>query len=587
MMNEMSSRKSNSYIRMAKFAFYIKKELVIKILFHLVGIAISVFQAFMLAYGTSGVFSSRDAGLVFMYYFIAVVCILVRALLAWNLEIYSKKVAGKAKAVLRSKLVEKLIDLGPKYQSEKRSGRLQSLVTDGVEYIEPYLVNYLPQVIVVIISSLCIGGYVISLNLKVGVILVLAMGIAVVTPYLMLPFIKKAAMDYWRGYAVLNAQYVDAMQGMNTLKALNGSDRKGLELYQSAEAFRCRQIHWTIFSLISSATIALMMAAGKYLTVGVATVDMAGGLLNQPGLLIILYLVIECMRPIVDLDLAWHASYMGLSVSHELFEILDEPITIQDSKNAKSSGIDDGFPCIKFQNVSFRYPARTKYALKNISFTIQSGQSIALVGKSGGGKSTITNLLLRFYDVEEGNILINGVDIRDYSLEYLRSRIAIVFQDTYLFYGTVEENISMASEHAGLSEIAAAAKMANAHDFITAMPNGYQTIVGERGATLSGGEKQRIAIARAVLKNAPILVLDEATSSVDAANEFVIQSTIGRLTKQYTTLIIAHRLSTIRNADQILVFEKGSLVEYGTHDNLVIKNGAYQQLLSAQTGMEE
>ncbi len=587
MMNPNNSKKTNSYIRLAKFAFYIKGELTAKIALTLFAIAISVIQAFMLAYGTSGVFSGKNAGSVLRYYIIAAFCILARSLLAWKIEIYSKKVAGKAKAVLRSKLVEKLIELGPRYQSVKRSGRLQSLVTDGVEYVEPYLVNYLPQIIVVVLSSLCIGGYVLLLNLKVGMILMTAMVIAVVTPYLMLPFIKKAAMEYWRGYAVLNAQYVDAMQGMNTLKALNASGRKGLELYQSADSFRRRQIHWTIFSLISSATIVLMMAAGKYLTVGVATFDMAGGLLSQPGLLVILFLVIECMRPIADLDLAWHASYMGLSVSHELFEILDEPVTIQNKPGAKTSGIDEGFPGIEFKNVSFRYPARTEYALKNVSFTIRPGQSAAIVGKSGGGKSTITNLLLRFYDVDEGSILINGVDIRNYSVEYLRSRIAIVFQDTYLFYGTIEENISLASEHADLKQIIAAAKTANAHDFITAMPKGYQTMVGERGATLSGGEKQRVAIARAVLKNAPILILDEATSSVDAANEFIIQSTIGKLTKRYTTLVIAHRLSTIRNADHILVFDKGALAEYGTHDDLVTRNGTYQQLLNAQTGMEE
>nr|WP_173812607.1 ABC transporter ATP-binding protein [Dendrosporobacter quercicolus]NSL47340.1 ABC transporter ATP-binding protein [Dendrosporobacter quercicolus DSM 1736]SDL85891.1 ABC transporter transmembrane region [Dendrosporobacter quercicolus] len=578
---------NSPYFRLAGFALSIKKELSLKILLLLMIVAFSILQAFMLAYGTAGVFSGAAPSTIFFYYAIATVCILIRAVLTGKQEVYTKKIAGRAKAVLRSQLVNKLIDLGPKYQSLKRSGRLQSLVTDGVEYAEPYLVNYLPQAVVVVISSLCIGGYIFSFDWKVGVILMIAVVIAVVTPLLLMPFIKKAALEYWQGYAVLNAQYIDAMQGMNTLKALNAVDRKGHELYLSAECFRKRQLHWTFFSLISSATIFLMLAVGKYLTVGVATFDMAAGILNRPELLVILFLVIECMRPISDLDQAWHASYMGLSVAHEIFEILDEPVTIVDAPQAQTGGMDEGFPRIAFKNVSFRYPARTEYALKNVSFTIEPGQSVAIVGKSGGGKSTITNLLLRFYDVEEGSITINGTDLRDYSLEYLRSKIAIVFQDTYLFYGTVAENIGMAAEHAREEEIIDAAKMANAHPFIIRMKNGYQTLVGERGATLSGGEKQRIAIARAILKNAPVLILDEATSSVDAANEHMIQSTIGKLAQRYTSLIVAHRLSTIRNVERIFVFDQGVLKEYGSHDELIAKNGAYKQLLEAQAIMEE
>lgn len=250
----------NPYVRLATFALHIRKELMIKIFIQLRISITYIAQAFMLSYGTMGVFEGKRLNRILVYYIAAGICIVFRGLVMRRMEGYTKKVAGKAKAILRNHIVNKLIDLGPGYQATKRSGRLQSLVTDGIEYVELYLVNYIPQIFVVILSSIFLGGYIFSLNGKVGTIIIAAMLISILMPHFMMPVIKQSAIGYWKGYAVLNAQYVDAMQGMNTLKVLGAVGEKGKELYGSAESFRKKQIRWTSFSLLSSATIALMMS---------------------------------------------------------------------------------------------------------------------------------------------------------------------------------------------------------------------------------------------------------------------------------------------------------------------------------------
>lgn len=399
-----------------------------------------------------------------------------------------------------------------------------------------------------------------------------------------MPLYTKACVGYWQEYAALNSQYIDTMQGMNTLKLFNAEADKGCELETSSEKFRRRQLVNTRNSLVSSGTIALMTAVATSVATGVAAYGCADGKLAPTGLLTIMFLVIECVRPVGDLNTAWHASMMGFSVASDILEILDAPIATVEKENAAADGMEGALPGIRFENVSFRYDAKRDWALRNLSLDIAPGETVAIVGASGSGKSTLVSLLLRFYDTSEGKILINGRDVRDYSLEYLRSKVSVVFQSSFLFYGTVRENIAMASPNATDEEIVAAAKAANAHEFITALPNGYDTMVGERGETLSGGQRQRIAIARAILKNTPILVLDEATSSVDAASEHLIQETLESLRGRFTTIVIAHRLSTIRNAGRIYVFDEGRLAETGTHEELLERGDIYRTLTEAQNG---
>jgi ATP-binding cassette subfamily B protein len=237
---------------------------------------------------------------------------------------------------------------------------------------------------------------------------------------------------------------------------------------------------------------------------------------------------------------------------------------------------------VAFDDVGFSYPAREAQSLHGISFEVSAGERVALVGPSGAGKSTVFQLLLRFYDPQHGRILVDGVPLRELDPRELRRRIALVPQEPVTFAASVAENIRYGRPEASEEEVRQAAVLAAAHDFITALPQGYDTQIGERGVTLSGGQRQRIAIARAILKNAPILLLDEATSALDAESERAVQSALDRLMRGRTTLVIAHRLATVRQADRILVFDHGRVVEEGTHERLVQRGGLYARLAALQ-----
>lgn len=263
-----------------------------------------------------------------------------------------------------------------------------------------------------------------------------------------------------------------------------------------------------------------------------------------------------------------------------VFELVDEDYDVTDKKGARDLKVVDGK--LEFRNVSFHYNDGGTEVLSNMNFTVKPGETVALVGMSGGGKSTIVSLIPRFYDVTEGGIYMDDHNLKDVSIHTLRDQIGLVLQDSILFSDSVKANILMGKPHATHEEVMVAAKAANAHDFIEMLPEGYDTKVGERGVKLSGGQKQRIAIARVFLKNPPILILDEATSALDLESEALIQDSLERLASDRTTLIVAHRLSTITHADQILVIDHGELAEQGTHDELMKKQGVYFNLFQVQ-----
>jgi ABC-type multidrug transport system fused ATPase/permease subunit len=561
----------------------IKTEAAIKAAISLGVNASYVFQAVVMARAVSLVFNGAGVRAIAPLVVMALAAVLVRGVLVRTLEVWTKIMAARVKTKIRLLVFDKILRLGPSFVYNKRSGQLQSLVLDGIESLEPFLVNYIPHIASVAITGLAIGIYLCGLDWLTGAVVITAMLLCVTVPYFTVPLVAKSIVHYWTSYARLNAQYVDALQGMSTLKAFNAGKIKGAELAADALDFYRKQIRNTTFSLIDSGLMNLLMSVASLVTAALAAYRTELGIIPVATVSVFLFLSIECARPMADLNMYWHTSFLGLSVATGLFEIIDMEINIKEKDAPDARSLDGDAPCISLQNVSFAYRKETGDAVHNVSFDVPAGKTIAVTGRSGSGKSTLINLLLRFYDAESGAILINGVDIRDYSLSYLQSKIAVVFQETYLFGTTVLENIRMARPDATEEEVINAAKAANAHEFIAALPDGYNTVLSERGATLSGGERQRVSIARAVLKDAPILLLDEATSSVDTRNETLIQEALKTLTRNRTTIIIAHRLSTIQHADTIFVLEKGSVAEQGTHDELLKKNGVYAALMKAQT----
>lgn len=570
-----------SYMRLLFFLKDLKKEVTIKILIGLGIIAMSFLQAFMIARGITSAFNEDSMKTVMIYLSVCLVAILIRAFLLRYQEGYAKQMAAKVKTKIRNMILDKIIDLGPGYLNEVKSGNIQSLLTDGVEAFEVFLVSYIPQIAIVFLSVLASVVYLSILDVYVGLLVILMTILSIVVPHFFMPAVSKLMITYWRKYADLNAAYVDSMQGMETLKAFHASKRIGKQMAKDAKDFSEESIKNTGMSLADSAAIILFISIGTSMSVALSVYHTAVGEISYASLLIILFLIGECMKPLADLNTYWHGSYLGFSVAEQLYELMDQSTALTEESGDITEGINEK-PMIQIHDLDFRYKKDLKLVLNKVHIKIDGGKTVAIVGKSGSGKSTLVNLLLRFYDLSEGTILINGKNIKEYSLEYLREKIAVVFQDTYLFYGTVAENLKMSNEKASMDEVINAAKAANAHEFIMDLPNGYDTIVGERGATLSGGERQRISIARAILKNAPILILDEATSSVDIKNEELIQSALENLTKNRTTIIIAHRFSTIEHADEIVVMEQGKVVESGTHFELIQNNGTYKQLVQAQ-----
>ena len=327
------------------------------------------------------------------------------------------------------------------------------------------------------------------------------------------------------------------------------------------------------------------MATGAAVALAVGAARVSRGEMELRPLLIVLMLGVEVFRPMRKLTNLYHQGMAVLSSAQSVFEIIDEPVAVLDPGPAEGLRTLEVRPRVSFEGVTFGYDGGHRPALRDVSFKLREGETLGVVGASGAGKSTLVWLMYRFYDPQAGSIRLDGRDIRELPLSTVRDNISVVTQDTYLFHGTVAENLRFGKPDATQAELEDAARAANAHDFISHLLHGYDTVVGERAVRLSGGQRQRLAVARALLKDAPILLLDEALSSVDAENESAIQSALDRLMENRTTLVIAHRLSSIINADRILVLDEGRAVEIGTHSELIAADGTYAGLMRQQTQM--
>ena len=498
----------------------------------------------------------------------------------WRVMI-AHRTASLVQRRVRELLYTKIVALGPAHFGLTRTGDVILSLVDGVEQLETYFGQYLPQLFVAALTPVVILAFMIFLDVPTALVLV---------AFALLTLTAPAAFHRWdsdnskrrqTAYAAFAAEFLDAVQGLATLKAFGQSGEKTRALADKArDLFRATMWVLATNSLsrgITDAGIALGAAA----TVALGAWRVGQGEMSIEVLLVILMLGTEVFRPLRDLRALLHQGMVGQSAAEGVTAILGAEPRITDAPQARP--LDAPItPEISFENVTFAYPGGRQAAHTGLDFTVEAGARIGIVGASGAGKTSIVRLLLRFYDPTRGRITIGGRDLREMRQADIRRLIAVVNQDTYLFHGTVRENLAFGDPDAGEAQLIEAARAANAHDFIAALPQGYDTVIGERGVKLSGGQRQRVAIARALLRDAPILVLDEALSAVDAENEAIIQQALDRLMRERTTLILAHRLSSVIDADRILVLDQGRVAESGRHGELMARDGVYRSLMGQQ-----
>ncbi|ART79023.1 lipid A ABC transporter ATP-binding protein/permease MsbA [Oceanisphaera avium] len=371
------------------------------------------------------------------------------------------------------------------------------------------------------------------------------------------------------------------LKGHKEVLMFNGQKVEADRFHGVSNAVRQQNMKMVATDATGTSLVQLIASTALAALIFMANVDGMQDKITPGTFIAVLGAMLMLMRPLKSLTQVNSAYQRGIAASQSLFGLLDSEGEVDTGTRSLTRASGN----LEFDNVSFGYPNKETQALKNVSFTLTPGKTIALVGRSGSGKSTIASLLTRFYDIDQGEIRLDGVDIRDYKLSDLRRQFALVSQQVHLFNDTIANNIAYAAQgEYSREQVIAAAKVAYADEFITKLPQGYDTIIGENGASLSGGQRQRIAIARALLRNSPLLILDEATSALDTESERHIQGALEALRKDRTALVIAHRLSTIENADEILVIDEGQVVERGSHLELMAKQGVYAQLRSIQYG---
>ena len=505
---------------------------------------------------------------------------LLRILFRFGSNYLTHKAAWHLVGDLRSRLYNKLQSLDLGFFHDKQTGDLMSRVVNDTRDFELLYAHMIPEIITNVVTFVGVLVILLTVNWRLALItcapipLILLSG--VVFSKIVRPFFKASQ----KSMGELNAQLQDSLSGLHEIQAF------GQEKYESGRvqeknlaqvgamlrALRASAIFHPCVEFLSSAGTVLVVFFGGFLAY-------RGQLSVEDIVAFVLYLSLF-YAPVSGLANLLESLQQSLAGAERVTLILDTPSAIQNAPNAQDMGRANG--AVTFENVSFHYSNKIP-VLKDISFSCEPGMMVALVGPTGVGKTTTTQLISRFYDPIEGRVLIDGKDVKDVTLESLRHNISPVLQDTFLFNGTISENIGYAKPDATQAEIEAAAKAANIHEDIMSMPEQYETKVGERGLRLSGGQKQRVAIARAILRQSPIIVLDEATASVDVQTEKQIQKAIKNLAGKQTIIAIAHRLSTIREADIILVFHEGRIIERGTHEELLELKGMYYKMHQAQS----
>lgn len=504
------------------------------------------------------------------------------------LRSYMAHIAGWGVVADARKLIyDHLQRLSLRFYANKQTGQLMSRVVNDSDKFELLIAHALPDVIVNVLTLIGVTAVMMSMNWKLALFSMAPIPLIIIALRLFAKYVQPAFVKRQAELGELNAILADNLAGMREIKAFTRESTESMRISRRIDRYRDSLLHALKMLAIFQPFIQFSSALGTIIVIYFGGRMIVGRELRVDEL-VAFFLYLELFyQPLHHLSDSWEQLQESLASATRVNELLDEQpepavLTPVAALPARARGH------LRFENVSFAY-LEGERILENITLDIPARSTVALVGPTGVGKTTLASLVPRFYDVTDGRITLDGHDLRHIPLDQLRSQISMVLQDVYLFHGTARENILFGKAGASEEEMIEAAKIANAHEFISRLPQGYDTIIGERGVKLSGGQKQRLSIARAVLKDAPILILDEATSAVDTETEALIQQALERLMNGRTTIIIAHRLSTVRNADQIVVLSERGIAEQGTHRELMARRGIYWQLhqVQQQAALEE
>lgn len=505
---------------------------------------------------------------------------IIRPPIEYYRQYYAQHVGNKVLFDIRKELFGHLQKLSLKYYSNTRAGEVISRVINDVEQTKNFIMIGLMNLWLDMATIIIVIAIMLTMDVGLTIVAIITLPLFAISIKYFFGKLRDLTRKRSQALAGVQSYLHERVSGISIIKSFALEKHEQQIFDKENGKFLDRSLDHTVWNAKSFAVVNTITDIAPLLVIGFAGLVAINGNLSVGTIAAFMGYIERLYAPLRRLMNSSTTLTQSIASMDRMFELMDEKYDVTDKSNAKN------LPAVKgqvdFEDVTFKYDLDGNTILNNITFHIKPGETAAFVGMSGGGKSTIVNLIPRFYDVSSGAVKIDGMNVEDVTLQSLRAQIGIVMQDNILFSDSVKQNILMGRPNATDEEVVDAAKAANAHDFIMSLPEGYDTKVGERGVKLSGGQKQRVAIARVFLKNPPILVLDEATSALDLESESLIQDSLERLAHNRTTIIIAHRLSTITHAHKIFVIDHGELVEQGTHDSLMDQQGVYYDLFQIQ-----
>ena len=518
--------------------------------------------------------------LVFIMSIMLVVFVILRPPIEYYRQYYAQWTANKILYDIRDSLFTHIQKLSFKYYANTRSGEIISRVINDVEQTKTFVITGLMNLWLDVATIVIAIIIMFSMNKPLTLVSLILFPFYAFSIKHFFGNLRMLTRKRSQALAEVQSYLHERVQGMPVIKSFAIEDYEQTQFDIQNRNFLTKAIDHTRWNAKASAVVNTITDIAPLIVIGYSAYEVIQNDLSLGTMIAFIAYIDKLYNPLRRLVNASTTLTQAIASMDRVFEFVDEKYDIQDTPSSIECKEVKGD--ITFDNISFTYDPKEEPVLKKLSLDVKKGETIALVGMSGGGKSTLISLIPRFYDVTEGRILLDGVDIRSFKVRTLRDKIGMVLQDNILFSESVLTNILLGKPTATEQEVIEAAKAANAHDFIMSLPQGYQTRVGERGVKLSGGQKQRVAIARVFLKNPPILVLDEATSALDLESEHYIQEALEILAKERTTFIVAHRLSTITHADRIVLIEHGEVVEVGRHEELMKRKGNYHRLFQVQ-----